>query len=312
MTTTTHKQSDNPQGKQGKQLPQEIKDALDNLLNNHDGNLTAKELAADILADKKFDKYRKYSDRTFGRYKKDWIADRNRQSFSYLDEFWSVGQLDDKIPPYEIGTLMSIQKLLVSAGDKNQLTEQITHQLTKRRSLLIARIHQALDPALRIYSNPEEYYLALLQIASFYTAEDQKADRRPKPIKKSTDKSADKPTKKTQPPVKTYADTFKSLDMQFLINQDASFKAILYKWVDMFFPHVRGVLGHNKIIYKKEPALSNFISYLLADKIDDAIDEVDKLHPELRVLALRYMALNTRDELVDFSRYEIIKSKKHS
>jgi hypothetical protein len=300
MTTT---------GKQplGKQLPQDIKAALDNLLNRYDGSLTAKELKEDIEKMPALAKYRKYNLRTFNRYKKEWVENKTRQAFTYLDEFWSVGQLDDKIPPYEIGTLMSIQKLLISAGDITK-----PHQLTKRRSLLIARIHQALDPALRIYSNPEEYYLALLQIASFYTAEDQKADRRPKPIKKlSTDKSADKPTKK-ELPVKTYADTFKSLDMQFLVNQDASFKAILYKWVEMFFPHVRGILGHKEVVYKKEPALSKFISYLLADKIDDAIDEVDKLHPELRVLALRYMALSTRDELVDLSRYDIIKSKKYS
>jgi hypothetical protein len=274
-------------GKSKQHMPDDILEAIKDMLK--DGKVTAKELQAGIEANPKFKEYPKYDIRTYGRKKNECREALTKNPFPHLDDFWSIGQLDDGIPPYAINTLIKIQRLLVNGG----------HQLTIRRSLLIARLYQVLDQLLEAEykANSEEYYLALLQISSFYTGEDQKADMRPvEADTKSTKKSSDRP------PIKTYANTFKSLDLQFLIGGDVKFKTILIKWVEMFFSNTRRVLKSKTIIYKKEPLLSSFIAYLVDDDVQKAIEEIES-QPHIRLLALRWMALSTRDELTNPTLY---------
>jgi hypothetical protein len=205
-----------------------------------------------------------------------------------LDKYWAVSQWDDGLLPGAVDKLLEIQRLLMSTG----------HQLTKRRAYLIARIHVgSLEEVLQAkYPNPDMQNLVLLQISSFYVLEEQiaedQAEWQPGDPRVHADTS-------TRPDANT-----PSLDQIFLIDKNVNFETVLSKWIEFYAAPVKSKFKSKMVEYRSEPALNDFINAIIqGETIESTVSHVSQLW--LMELALRWMTLSTRDDLIESTKYEI-------
>ena len=267
-----------------------VRKAIRTELTKTQGNIKAPELKK--LIEDNFPDEPIYSLRTYQtsirKYRDKFLGLTNETNKKDLDEFWAVSQWDDGLLPGAVDKLLEIQNLLMSKG----------HQLTKRRGYLIARIDvSSLEEKLRnTYPSSDMQNLVLLQISGFYALEEQMAEDdaewKPGDPRVHADTS-------TQPDAKSL-----SLDQIFLINKDVKFETILSKWIELYAAPIRSKFKGKSVGYRKEQDLYDFINAIIQDVDSKRVASlVDK--PELMELALRWMTLSTRDDLINPAKYEV-------
>ena len=123
---------------------------------------TVKELKAMVEAE--YPNEHRWSPKTYEGLINDYAGDTTDN----LDSPWSVSQVNDGIMlPCAMKRIIDIQRLLVATG----------HWLTIRRVKYVVRLLMLIGLLSQFYSTEEEQNLVLLQLASFYSYEDQKIER---------------------------------------------------------------------------------------------------------------------------------------
>ena len=267
-------------------------------------DFTARELKEYVENDTEYNSPHDYSEKTYQRLIDKYIGVRlGTTPTNDLDQPWAVSQVNDGIIlPQAMERIIAIQRLLVATG----------HWLTIRRVLYITRLLMLVDVLNKIYTE-EEQNLILLQIAAFYSLADQMVENQlPKPttIKKTAGTSTEKEQSPTPSPRTVYADTRETLDKTFLIDLSSDkklfelFEAIVKEWVKSYGIFLRSKFNGKTVDYLQARELNPFIDHLIKNELDAAIFFING-HPEFRVLALRYMALSTRHDLVDPKLYYV-------
>jgi hypothetical protein len=246
-----------------------------------DPELTAKKLKWTIETSTEHQGEHKWTKEAYQDLINDFFKTNGR--LNPLEKPWAASQFYDNIPPEAIKKIIAIQRLLMNTD----------HYLTKRRTYFISRLYDVLEPLLKkaypvtkahkkYPDNIEIQNLALLQIASFYTLENQRSSHHGR------------------------ADTHNTLDKIFLVNEDVSFETILLMWVKFYGIFLRAEFKGKTVKYLDKQELSKFIQLIIDN--DDGKDAANwiKQRPELCVFALRWMALSTRRDLIDPVKYEII------
>jgi hypothetical protein len=281
-----------------KNVPNKIEKEIHNQLNQTRGNIKGpelKELVETALPDEP-----KYSVRTYEKrivaYRENHQGNQNKND---LDGYWAVSQWDDGLLPGAVDKLLVIQKLLMSKG----------HQLTKRRAYLLARIDtSSLEEALESEYPKEKYpndnirNLVLLQISSFYTLEEQMADDE---VEYELGQPRVHAGTSTPPDAKT-----PSLDQTFLIDKDVSFPIVLSKWIELYAAPIRSRFKNKVVEYRSNQALNDFINAIIKYNDNGKQAASCVTQPELMELALRWMTLSTRDDLIEPTKYEVRNAEK--
>ena len=273
-----------------------VREAIRTELTKTQGNIKAPELKK--LIEDNFPDEPIYSLRTYQtsirKYRDKFLGLTNETNKKDLDEFWAVSQWDDGLLPGAVDKLLEIQKLLMSKG----------HQLTKRRAYLIARIDvSSLEEKLRnTYPSSDMQNLVLLQISSFYALEEQMAeeDAEWKPGDPRVHADTSPSTDDKSPP---------SLDQIFLIDKKIDFETILSKWIELYAAPIKSKFKGKSVGYRKEQDLNDFINAIIQG-VDSKLVTSLVNKPELMELALRWMTLSTRDDLINLAKYEVLNVQK--
>lgn len=179
------------------------------------------------------------------------------------DRRWSLGA---HIPQGNIVPLISLQRQL-SKHDR---------YLTVRRAHWYSVLYPVLSPLLeQAYpDDKEQNELRIMQIASFYCREEQKAKINGEPVLDTTE-----------------------LDNEFLIGCNISFENILHRWVHYFLPgRVTPTVSTTVLNTEDTEPLSQFTKILMQSGVERAITFV-KEHPEAQPVAEKWMVLSTRQDL---------------
>jgi hypothetical protein len=267
-----------------------------------------------------------WSRKTFERLMAEYAGDTTEN----LDSPWSVSQVNDGIMlPGAMKRIIDIQRLLMATG----------HWLTIRRVKYIVRLSMLTPILSQFYPTDEEQNLVLLQLASFYSFEDQKIERlqrakerqqakalqqgkAPQPVITETATVATAPvtpatmtaitaaatstttTAKISQPRTVYANTRETLDKTFFIDQQLNFGTILEEWMKLYGIFLRVAFKGKKVDYTQDRDLNMFINRLIKNNTGDAASFIND-HPEYQIKALRYMVLSTRKNLIDPLLYNI-------
>ena len=113
-------------------------------------------------------------------------------------------------------------------------------------------------------------------------------------------------TAKISQPRIVYANTCKTLDETFLIDQHVDFETILKEWMKLYGILFRTATAFKgkKVDYTQDRDLNKFINRLIKNNIKGAASFIND-HPEYQIKALRYMVLSTRKDLIDPLLYNI-------